>query len=62
MARVSFKQRDAQALIRAAKAEGYSSPAVDKLPDGTLRLLTNPPTRSAPSEDAKDFWDTWDGH
>lgn len=41
MARVAFKQCDVERLLRAAKAVGYRNPTVDKLPDGTLRLLTD---------------------
>jgi hypothetical protein len=39
--RVAFKQCDVERLLRAAKRVGYRSPTVDKLPDGTLRLLTD---------------------
>lgn len=43
MSKVAFKQCDVERLLRAAKAVGYPDAAVDKLPDGTLRLLTMPP-------------------
>lgn len=47
MARVAFRQRDVEALLRAAKAVGHEAPTVDILPDGRLRLLTNPPAEEA---------------
>lgn len=62
MARVAFRQCDVERLLRAAKRVGYLNPAVDKRPDGTLRLLTEAPAATAPSDHAEDFWDTWDGH
>ena len=40
MPRAAFKQCEIQRLLRAAKAEGYASPAVEKRADGTLVLLT----------------------
>lgn len=61
MGRVAFKQRDVQALLRAAKAEGYLNAAVDKLPDGTLRLLTEaPPAPERSLSEGDAFWDEYD--
>lgn len=57
MSRVAFKQADVQRLIRAAKAEGYPFPTVDKLPDGRLRLLTDAPPRVAPPNNGADDLD-----
>lgn len=39
---VGFRQGDVERLIRAAKAVGYTAPVVDALPDGRLRLFTEP--------------------
>lgn len=50
MARVAFKQCDVERLLRAAKRVGYEHAVVDKLPNGTLRLLTDAPSPPAPSE------------
>lgn len=46
--RATFTQAEVQRLLRAAKAEGYSCPAVDALPDGRLRLLTESQTEKQP--------------
>lgn len=40
--RAVFKQADVERALRAAKAVGYKHATVDILPDGTLRLLTQP--------------------
>lgn len=42
MPKVAFTQRDVQALIRAAKAEGCEHPSVDILPGGGLRNPLRP--------------------
>lgn len=57
VSRVAFKQAEVQRLIRAAKAEGYPNAAVDKLPNGTLRLLTVPPAQSATAAPGEDDLD-----
>jgi hypothetical protein len=54
-ARASFKQADIRRMLRAAKDEGYPNPAVDKLPDGTLRLLTVAPDRAPASDEDLDL-------
>lgn len=50
MSRVASRVMEVRWLIQAAKAEGYPSPAVDKWPDGRLRLLTQPPAARPPSD------------
>lgn len=62
MPKVAFTQRDVQALIRAAKAEGCEHPSVDILPGGGLRLLTAPDmTPKAPLSDLE-RWEQAHGH
>lgn len=41
-ARATFRQADVERALKAAKAVGFTHPAVDILPDGRLRLLTAP--------------------
>lgn len=64
MGKVAFRQCDLRRAIRAAKAEGYSHPAVDILPDGRLRLLTEAPASPAPSASGEEDLDAelaaWD--
>ena len=61
MPRVAFKQVEVERLLRAAKAVGYAAPAVDRLPDGRLRLLTEPPAPPAISGavDLDDELEAW---
>lgn len=42
--RAAFSQADLERTLRAAKAVGYAHPTVDILPDGRMRLLTQPQT------------------
>lgn len=58
--RAPFTQADVQRMIRAAKAEGYGAPAVDALPDGGLRLLTEP-DREEKALDPFEVWERTDG-
>lgn len=55
MARAQFTQAEVRRLIRAAKAEGYLQPAVDTLPGGGLRLLTDAPPRRPASDPGVDL-------
>jgi hypothetical protein len=57
MPRASFKQCEVQRLIRAAKAEGFASPAVEKRPDGSLLLLTEGGRVEADAPAGANEWD-----
>ena len=46
--RASFRQADLERALKAAKAVGYANPTVDILPDGRLRLLTEPQADAKP--------------
>lgn len=52
-----FRQSDVERLLRAAKAVGYPYPTVDKLPDGRLRLLTEPKATEQPAADPFAEWE-----
>lgn len=43
-----FTQADIERALKAAKAVGYKHPTVDILPDGRLRLLTEPQANDEP--------------
>lgn len=55
MSRVAFKQCDVERLLRAAKAVGYPNPSVEKRPNGSLVLLTDPAPAPPPSEPGVDL-------
>ena len=57
MPRAAFKQCEVQRLLRAAKAEGFAAPAVQKRPDGSLVLLTSPAPAPADDGAAANEWD-----
>jgi hypothetical protein len=57
MPRAAFRQCEVQRLIRAAKAEGFAAPAVEKLPDGRLRLLTEGGRLAADEAEGANEWD-----
>lgn len=40
MGKVAFKQCDVERALRAAKAVGFSTPTVEILADGRIRVLT----------------------
>jgi len=56
MGKPSFRQCEVERLLRAAKAVGYPHPSVEKRPDGTLKLLTDPGADAA-DEPAANEWD-----
>lgn len=57
MPRAAFKQCEVQRLLRAARAEGYSSPAVRKEADGSLLLLTEGGRAGLDAAEAANEWD-----
>lgn len=54
MTRARFTQAEVERLLRAARRQGHTDPAVMKRADGSLLLLTKAPT-PAPSDPAGDL-------
>lgn len=64
MAKVAFKQCDIERAFKAAQAVGYTHPTVDILPDGRIRVLTDPsavPKAPAAPESALEAWERANG-
>jgi hypothetical protein len=55
--KAAFKQVEIERMLRAAKRVGYPAPAVEKRPDGSLHLLTVPPSSAAVASTGEDDLD-----